>query len=169
MSAQRSAPLSVPRPNKLLDFWNTLFERGTALHRSRSVKPGGGLENFAISISVIPAGPLYFRHPRAGGDPPLPCPRWIPACAGMTEKGSVPSAPTSSPRRRGSTFTCPQWIPACAGMTEKGSVPSAPTSSPRRRGSTFTCPQWIPACAGMTEREACLTIRYSLFAIRCDR
>ena len=33
--------------------------------------------------------PLQGRHPREGGDPPVRCPQWIPAFAGMTERGKA--------------------------------------------------------------------------------
>jgi len=85
---------------------------------------------------VYPSSPRLFRHPRAGGDPAerrigvrtcsihpecpalqellLKCPKnWIPACAGMTNKGG-----DDDQRRRGRTktgMTRPE-----AGRTNKG-------------------------------------------------
>ena len=82
------------------------------------------------------------------GAVPAERPRWIPACAGMTDPAAVPAE-----RLR--------WIPACAGMTDRGRGACravALESGLRRMTDPEAVPaerlHWIPACAGMTDPEA---------------
>ena len=117
---------------------------------------------FGHPLPCVPHGRAPSRHPRVGGDPPVRCPQWIPAFAGMTKGRSgndASKAPLQSrhPRAGGIHLCDVQWIPAFAGMTKGRSgndASKAPLQSrhPRAGGDPpLRCPQWIPAFAGMTE------------------